>query len=79
MKNWKEKCNTRIPGDKFAKWEVFWEMQQVLYLSIEYEETEEHFIERARSAMNKIFEEYDVPAIKNYFEKHYGKIYGEFL
>ena len=26
LKNWKEKCNRRVPGDKFAKWEVFWEM-----------------------------------------------------
>jgi hypothetical protein len=39
-------------------------MQQVLYLSIEYKEMEEHFIERAKNAMNKIFEEYDVPVIK---------------
>ena len=52
-------------------------MQQVLYLSIEYKETEEHFIERAKSAMNKIFEKYDVPAIKKYFEEHYDKIYGK--
>lgn len=79
MKNWKEKCTQRVLGDKFAKWEVFWKMQQVLYLSIEYKETEEHFIERAKNAMNKIFEEYNVPAIKKYFEKHYAKIYGKSL
>ena len=66
-------------GDKFAKWEVFWEMQQVFYLSIEYKETEEHFIERAKNAMNKIFEEYDVPVIKKYFDEHYAKIYGKSL
>jgi hypothetical protein len=44
-------------------------MQEVLYVSIEYEETEEHFIEHAKNVMNKIFEEYDVSAIKNYVEK----------
>jgi hypothetical protein len=44
-------------------------MQEILYVSIEYEETEEHFIERAKNVMNKIFEEYDVSAIKNYVEK----------
>ena len=27
--------------------------------------------------MNTIFEEYDVHAIKKYFEKHYAKIYGK--
>jgi hypothetical protein len=42
-------------------------MQQVLYLSIDYKEMEEHFIERAKNAINKIFEEYDIPAIKKYF------------
>jgi hypothetical protein len=54
-------------------------MQQVLYLSIEYKETEDHFIERAKNAMNKIFEEYNVSAIKKYFEEHYAKIYGKSL
>ena len=54
-------------------------MQQILYLNIEYEETEEHFIERAKNVMNKIFEECNVPAIKKYFEKHYAKIYGKSL
>jgi hypothetical protein len=54
-------------------------MQQVLYLSIEYKEMEEHFIERAKNAMNKIFEEYNVSAIKKYFEEHYAKIYGKSL
>ena len=57
----------------------FGKMQQVLYLSIEYKETEEHFIERAKNAMNNIFEEYDVPTMKKYFEKHYVKIYGKSL
>ena len=64
-------------GDKFANWKIFWEMQQVLYLSIRYNETEEHFIERAKNAMNKIFEKYNVSAIKKYFEEHYAKIYGK--
>ena len=27
--------------------------------------------------MNKIFEEYDVHAIKKYFQKYYTKIYGK--
>lgn len=79
MKNWKEKCKKRVLGDKFAKWEVFWEMQQILYLSIEYKEMEEYFTECIKNAMNKIFEEYDVPAIKKYFEEHYAKIYGKSL
>ena len=39
----------------------------------------DYFIERAKNAMNKIFEEYDVPAIKEYFEKYYAKIYGKSL
>ena len=54
-------------------------MQQYLYLSIEYKETEEHFIERVKNAMNKIFEEYDLSAIKKYFEEHYANIYGKSL
>ena len=29
--------------------------------------------------MNNIFEAYDVPAIKKYFEKHYAKMYGKAL
>ena len=29
--------------------------------------------------MNKIFEEYDVPAIKKYFEKHFAKMYYKLL
>ena len=44
-------------------------MQQVLYPSIEYKKMEEHFIERAKNAMNKIFKEYDVFVIKKYFKK----------
>lgn len=79
LKNWKEKCKKRVPGDKFAKWEVFWEMQQVLYLNIEFGEREVDFIERTKNAMEKIFTEYNVPAIKKYFEKHYAKIYGKFF
>ena len=51
-------------------------MQQVVYLKIEYKETKENFIERAKNAMNEIFEENNVPAIKKYFEEHYAKIYG---
>jgi hemerythrin len=35
-----------------------------LLYSIEYKKTKEHFIERAKNVMNKIFENYDVPAIK---------------
>ena len=52
-------------------------MQQINYLSIEYKKSEKHFIERAKNAMNKIVEKYDVSAIKNYFEKYYDKIYGK--
>ena len=40
---------------------------------------EEHFIKRVKNAMNMIFEEYDVHAMKKYFEKHYAKIYGKSL
>ena len=52
-------------------------MQQVLYMNIQYGESEISFIERAKQAIEKIFEEYDIPAIKKYFEKHYAKIYGK--
>lgn len=54
-------------------------MQQVLYLSIEDNVTEKHFIERAKNAMSKIFEEYDVPNIKTYFEEQYAKMYDKSL
>ena len=54
-------------------------MHKILYLSIKYKETDEHFIEHAKNAMNKIFEEYDVPAITKYFEEHYTKIYDKSL
>jgi hypothetical protein len=55
---------------------VFWEIQQVLYLSIEYEERKEDFVLRATKAMNKVFEEYIVLDMKKYFEKYYSKLYG---
>ena len=65
-------------GKKSVKKE-YWKMQQVFYLSVDYKKTEEHFIERAKNAMNKIFEEYNVHAIKEYFKEHYAKIYGKSL
>ena len=55
----------KLPGDKFAKWKVFWEIQQVLYLSIEYKESEEHFIERAKNAMNKFLKSMTYPPSRN--------------
>jgi hypothetical protein len=54
-------------------------MQQVLYMSIQFEEKEENFIERAMDAMAKVYDEYDVPTIKKYFYKHYARIPGKLL
>ena len=51
-------------------------MQQVLYLSIEYEEKKEDFLLCATKAMNKVVEENSVLDMKKYFEKYYGKLYG---
>lgn len=53
-------------------------MQQILYPSIDFEEIEDNYIEDATIAMNKIYEEYDVLAIKKHFEMHYAKIYNTF-
>ena len=50
-----------------------------IYLSIEYKEMEEHFIECANNVISKIFEEYDVRAMKKYFEKHYAKLHSKLL
>ena len=50
-------------------------MQQVLYMSIQYEEKEEHFTEWPMEVKAKIFDECNVPTIKKYFDKHYAKIF----
>ena len=49
-------------------------MQQNIYFSIKHKEMEEHFIECANNVISKIFEEYDVPAMKKYFGEYYAKI-----
>lgn len=54
-------------------------MQQNIYFSIKHKEMEEHFIECANNVISKIFEEYDVPAMKKYFGEYYAKIHSKLL
>ena len=68
-------ANKKIKKNEDARDLAYYEMKHIMYMSIDFEETQEHFIERANKAVLDVFDEVGDAGktFETYIWSHYGR------
>ena len=76
LKNWNLNANEKIKRNEDARDLVYYGIKNIMYMSIDFEETQEHFIELANEVVLDIFDE--VKDAKKSFKSYIWSFYGRF-
>ena len=74
LKNWNLYANEKIKRNEDAQDLAYYGMKNIMYMSIDFEETQEYFIERANEAVFILFDE--VGNAGKTFETYIWSYYG---
>lgn len=76
LKNWNLRANEKIKSNEDAKHLAYYGMKQIMYMSINFQESEENFIGRATEAVLDLFDEVGVAG--ELFEDYIWTYYSQF-